>query len=136
MNAGIQRFFASLGSDGCFAICIAEGGKPGRPARDMVELAIQGQQFRYLRSDMLVLKQAAFMGLCAGGQWTHTVELASYQPNIDEICIEKWAYTDADGDKHEHFALRLDDGTLWDPLGNSETLKQGRCIEKRIFRRL
>ena len=136
MQAGIQRLFSTIGDYGCFALCIVEAGQPGCPPRTAIDMIIRGQLLKYLDAEISVLKQELFMELCAGGQWNYEKKPAFYVPAKDETCIEQWAYTNPKSGYHEHFALRRPDGTLFDTLGNSETLKQGKCISKRIFRRL
>jgi len=136
MTAGIQRLFAAIGESGCFALCIVEAGQPGCPPHTAVDMVIRGQVLKYLDADMTVRKQELFMEMCAGGEWNYRPEKATYIPLPSEISIEKWAYTHPKSGYHEHFAWRRQDGTLWDSLGNSETLKQGKCIDKRIFRRI
>jgi len=129
MIAGIQALFKTMGEEGCFALCIIEGAKPGRPARDAVELVIQGQQLKFLGAEMLVWKHAQFMDLCAGGSWAYRKEGPEYYPQPGDVVIEEWLW------KYVHFMLRLG-ADLWDPLGNSQTRKNGKCISKRVFRRL
>jgi hypothetical protein len=134
MKSGVQRRYKAIGDEGCFALCIIQGGNKNCTDWEAYIIIQDAIAKGFLRDDCLVLKQGQFMGMVAGGAWTHTVETASYRPRLGEICIERWAYTDKDGEVHKHFGLRTDEG-LWDPLGNSETFEHGECIEKRIFRK-
>ena len=139
MKAGIQRDYAQdVRDSGCFALCIIEAAQRGRPDRDAPILIGKAIDLGFLALDMMVqFPQGNMMGLCREGAWEHFVVGPDYQPQDDEIAIERWKYTDIAGVEHRHFMLPASGGfPFWDPLGDSQTHKLGKCYEKRIFRRV
>lgn len=129
MKAGVQKLLASIGSDGCYALCIVELGQRGRPDREAVDIIEQGIQLGYLREDMYVIDAASLMTLSRGGHWSCTHEAAEYKPMPGDLVIERWERTTPQGKTYSHFVLYD-----WDPLGDSETRKHGKCVSKRVFR--
>lgn len=144
MKAGIQRQLAELGalatligSDGCYALAIAQAGWPLRDDTEVLSFCKQARALGFINASGSVTDAEALMALAAGGQWSCEMAEAGAKAPAGSIVIEKWAYTNAmTGKYYEHFGWRQPDGTLWDPLGDSETFKQGRCIGKRFFKRL
>ena len=135
MKPRLQSWFAKAGATSCFALNIIEAGRPGCSDETAVYFLNQGQAAGLLSDNFLVLNNAKMMGLVAGGTWKCRTEDAGYTAKTGELSIEHWAYTHEVSGYHEHFAFRRADGTLFDSLGNSQTLKRGKCIDKRIFTR-
>lgn len=136
MKLGIQAWFTAAGLTSCFALNVIEAGRPGCSDETAVYFLNEGQRKGVLRSDFLLLDNAKMMELVAGGRWTCRTESDDYAPKAGELSIEHWAYTHEVSGYHEHFAFRRADGTLFDTLGGSQTLKRGKCIDKRIFTRV
>lgn len=136
MKTGLQSWFSKAGATSCFALNIIEAGRPGCSDETAVYFLNEAQRLKILRDDFLVLDNAKMIGLVAGGVWECRTEGADYAVKPGELSIEHWAYTHETSGYHEHFAYRRADGTLFDSLGGSQTLKRGKCIDKRIFTRI
>ncbi|DBA35011.1 TPA_asm: hypothetical protein vir526_00046 [Caudoviricetes sp. vir526] len=133
MRPAVQKWFATIGSEGCFALSIIEGGRQGCSECDAVKLLDEGQRRGFLDPEFLVLKHAEFMSLVAGGEWTYQKlstpeEIASYKPQPGDVTVEEWVW------KYQHFMLRRN-GQLIDTLGDSQTRLRGKMASIRLFRR-
>ena len=135
MKPGIQAWFAKAGDTSCLSLNIIEAGRPGCSDETAVYFMNQAQTAGLLADNFIVRNNAKMMELVAGGKWSCRIESEDYIPKLGEISIEHWAYTHEVSGYHEHFGLRRADGTLFDTLGSSQTLKRGKCVDKRIFTR-
>jgi len=129
MKPAFQSWLAKAGAESCFALSIIEGGRPGCSDETAVYFLNQGQALGYLDDEFLVWKHSRMMELVAGGKWEYEKCGPDYEPKPGEVCVEEWLW------KYQHFMLRRD-GQLIDTLGNSQTRQKGKCVYKRIFRRL
>ncbi len=134
-----QRLMLWLGEGGCYFQCIV------RICEERLNVYVDSVAAFYdcLRRDLvqddgLVLAPERVAQLLSGDDWQYHKEGPDYQPREDERSIERWErptpkviYT--------HFVYRPLVGPLYDPLGESETLKPekgGRLISNRILRLL
>jgi len=139
MKAGIQRIFEHIGESGCFALCIIEAPQRGRPEQDAVNIILKARTLGVLEEDMTVVdsiidgvRYSNLMTMASGGaRWTQAIKGPDYIAQAGELIVEHWKYIDKEGQEHTHFMLHD-----WDPLGDSQTAKFGRCYEKRVFRRV
>jgi hypothetical protein len=129
MKKAVQSWFSEVGENACFALSIIEGGRPGCSDETAVYFLNEGQRLGYLDAEFLVYHHVEFMALVAGGTWEYEKCPADYEPKNAEVCVEEWLW------KYQHFMLRRD-GVLIDTLGESQTRLRGKCVFKRIFRRL
>ncbi len=99
--------------------------------------------FRALRVGLvqengLVLAPERIAQLLTGDDWFYHKEGKEYQPRPDERSIERWERPTPKV-IYSHFVYRPRVGELYDPLGDSETLRPGNggyLVSKRILRLL
>lgn len=58
-------------------------------------------------------------------------ESATYKLKKNELCIQKY-YNEKTG--HSHFVVGVGNVVCYDPISNSRTVKEGKCIESRIIK--
>ncbi|MBE3088021.1 MAG: DUF261 family protein [Chloroflexi bacterium] len=146
MIAAVQCIAASIGKWGCYFLCIlrlAEKalGKFLDPFRFYI-LAVQG---RYMRWNCYLDDPGGFFSTLAGGHWRvlkagdgkdsagndYDLPLA-YVPAEGELEIDRFEVA---GESEGHFVVGDGATVDWDPYGESRTVREGRLVSKRIFRR-
>jgi hypothetical protein len=143
MRPGIQTLLAEAGEAGCYALDIIEIAErelmeTGEKINlaDALYLGIDRGFIYYNEKDIndndnfFVKDPAAFLGAVAGGQWEVKKAEADYIPAKGEYVVDRWERVKT-GETAGHF--RLPD---WDSLSGSMTVKYGRIVSKRVFRRI
>jgi hypothetical protein len=139
MRKGIQTFMAEAGEAACYAldiIVIAEQitGRYIDPT-DALYRGIDLGHIYYNEKDpddnnnFFVEDPAGFLSLLSWGRWTVEKAAADYQPREGEYVVERWERART-GAVTGHF--RLPD---WDSLADSKTVRYGKIVSKRVFRR-
>lgn len=138
MKQGIQTFFGEIGEAACYAldiiqIAIEETGKQLNPV-EMIELGIHIGMIHYTtpedNDNFFVKDPALFLTTISGIEWTATKESADYIEKPGERVVERWERK-VTGSTIGHFRL-----PEWDSLVDSNTVKYGILVSKRIFRRV
>jgi hypothetical protein len=139
MRPGIQTFLDAAGDAACYAldiIQIAERELGGEI--DPVAALEDGIEHGYIRYDWdnpgaddawFVDAPHRFLALLTGDEWTVSKEAADYRPRPGEHVVERWERQKT-GTTTSHF--RLPD---WDSLRDSQTVKYGRLVSTRVFRK-
>ena len=143
MREGVQTLLAELGEGACLALCICELGKPGLTEAEALSLILEGIRRRYIEYDennrnnpdnCYVADRDGLMNLVTGEQgWRSTREKPGYTIKPGEKVIEAWEWLERLKGKciaHQHFRL-----ATWDPIKNSQTVKNGALQSLRVFRR-
>ena len=144
MIPSIQRILLSLGESGCYFLSmlwLSEMAK-GRQWNVVAEFADM-KALGYVGEDGYVLDASAAFTLLMHERWecvkagdTHPL-LLNYQLKKEEREVLRYEYTDTAGKTHAHFVAGDGrGGVAFDPMGTSESVKQGRVVSRRIFRRL
>jgi hypothetical protein len=141
MRPGIQTLLAEAGEAGCYALDIIEiaerelnNGKIN--LADALYLGIDRGFIYYNAKDtddndnFFVKDPAAFMGALAGGVFEVKKAEADYIPAKGEYVVDRWERVKT-GETTGHF--RLPD---WDSLIGSMTVRFGKIVSKRVFRRI
>ena len=133
MQNNIQSFYLSLGEESCFFLQILNiAEKELGYNLDPVTAALicKSKGYIYLnlndfkdKKNFLVYGHKEILNLITGKEWEYTKEAATYKPKKNEYVINEYAngsYTHFDSDFHS--------------LQNSQTIKNGKIVSKRIFR--
>ena len=75
------------------------------------------------------------LGVMTGVRWSLEHGTYDYKPRHGEIVIVRFEWKTINK-TWSHFVLHLEDGTIYDPLGNSRTVLYGKAVSTRIFRRV
>lgn len=127
MTNNIQKKLKTIGSEGCYFLCILQAcNVPDERIISIYDYCVKNKWMLedcYIENpDAIVkflLKKAVF---CYKSDKVETDAL---------FCIARY-YNDRT--KYSHFVLVTDDG-IWDPLGTSVTVTEGHIADYRIFRR-
>ena len=140
MKSGIQTLLGEAGEAACYALDIIEIAERERRQRlDPIEALCQGIERGYIHynekdpndnDNFFVENPPALLALLAGGKWTVEKTGPNYIPAHGEYVVDRWERVRT-GAVIGHF--RLPD---WDSLHNSQTVKYGKIVSKRVFRRV
>jgi len=139
VNKGIQTFLDEAGDAACYALDIIKIAELYLNSEmEPVEWLLKGidKHFIYYNHDdpndnqnFFVNDPAGFLTMMTDSPWSVQKTDANYIPQKDEYVVERWERVRT-GTTIGHF--RLPD---WDSLFNSQTVKYGKIVSKRIFRR-
>lgn len=139
MRKGIQDFLYEMWEAACYAIDIVKIASLFRKAElDLVasvEAAIEAGyiHFDYDNPDdqdnFFVLEADKMLSALTGVSWTMTKEGPDYVLQPGEWCAERWEYAKVN---HTYGHFRLPD---WDSLRDSNCVRLGKLVSKRVFRR-
>jgi hypothetical protein len=140
MKAGIQTLLGEAGEAACYALDILEIAERERGQNlDVMEALYRGIERGYIyynekdpndNDNFFVEDPAAFLALFAGGRWTVEKAGPGYVPAKGEHVVDRWERVKT-GAVIGHF--RLPD---WDSLYDSMTVRYGKIVSKRVFRRV
>jgi hypothetical protein len=140
MKSGIQTLLGEAGEAACYALDILEIAERERGQKlDIIDALCRGIERGYIHynendlndnDNFFVEDPAAFLSMFAGGRWTVEKTGADYIPLRGEYAVDRWERVKT-GTVIGHF--RLPD---WDSLHNSMTVRYGKIVSKRIFRRM
>ena len=137
MSPGIQRWLKAAGDSACYALAIIESGhdsiQPGAAVDILMSACARG--FVYYRPgdprSFFVDDPASLMGMAAGGLWTVRKEYnLKYQPKPGEKVIKYYEWDKGNGAIQGHFVT-----DIFDPWGDSQTVKNGKLKSLRVFAR-
>jgi hypothetical protein len=146
MIAAVQRVAAFIGKWGCYFLCILRlAEKILGKLLDPFHFYILAMQGRYMRANCFLDDPAGFLGTLLGGRWRvlkagdgldsagnkYDLPLA-YKPAEGELEIDRY---EVKGETEGHFVVGDGVTAEWDPYGESQTVKNGILISKRIFRK-
>jgi hypothetical protein len=140
MKSGIQTLLGEAGEAACYALDILEIAERERGQNlDVMEALCRGIERGYIyynekdpndNDNFFVENPAAFLALFAGGRWTVEKAGPNYVPAKGEHVVDRWERVKT-GAVIGHF--RLPD---WDSLYDSMTVRYGKIVSKRVFRRI
>jgi hypothetical protein len=139
MKAGIQTLLGEAGEAACYALDILEiAGRVGVHF-DPLDALYRGIERGYIyynekdpndNDNFFVEDPAALLSMLAGGRWTVEKAGPDYVPAQREYVVDRWERVKT-GTVIGHF--RLPD---WDSLHDSQTVRHGKIVSKRVFRRV
>lgn len=140
MKQGIQTLLIEAGEAACYALDIIEIAERERKQKiDTLEALYFGIERGYIHynkdnpndnDNFFVENPPAFLSMLAGGMWTVEKTGPNYLPNPGEYVVDRWERVKT-GTVIGHF--RLPD---WDSLHDSMTVRYGKIVSKRVFRRV
>jgi hypothetical protein len=141
MKQGIQTFLSEAGEAACYALDILKiaeresfNGNPD--VVNSLSIGIKQGYIYYNEKDpndsdnFFVKDPAALLAMFAGGRWTVEKVGPDYVPARGEYVVDRWERVKT-GAVIGHF--RLPD---WDSLQDSQTVRYGKIVSKRVFRRV
>lgn len=122
----IQEKMEKLFSGACYAYCISwMSGKSD--IKDLTKDFLEGWSRGYIEDDGFVAKPHLFYNYCFGRELARDVKILPYKPQpFYQIVCWKWK------DK-THFVVMRDDKVVFDPSGDSNTVKYGKIDSIREF---
>jgi hypothetical protein len=144
MKQGIQTLMTEAGEAACYALCIIEiANRLNKQEMPVMETLIKAIDSKYIyynwknasdNDNFTVLKPAEWLSQLAGGNWSvkklPAIPNAEYYPYPGEYVIDRWE-RQVTGKTIGHF--RLPD---WDSLADSQTVKYGKIVSKRVFKKM
>jgi hypothetical protein len=140
MRAGIQTLLSEAGEAACYALDILEIAERERGQRlDLIEALYEGidRGFIYYNEkdpndndNFFVENPAMLLAIFTGHRWTVEKVGPDYVPAPGEYAVDRWERVRT-GAVIGHF--RLPD---WDSLQDSMTVRYGKIVSKRVFRRI
>jgi hypothetical protein len=143
MIEAVQKVCSLIGKWGCYFLCILhEAEKILCQQLDPFHFYLLAVRGAVMMDTCFVTNAGDFMGMLVGGRWRalkagdgldsagrpYDLPLA-YQQKPGEVVIDRWEIA---GETDGHFVGS--DG--WDPYGNSQTVRNGRIVSKRVFRKI
>jgi hypothetical protein len=140
MKSGIQTLLGEAGEAACYALDILEIAERERGQKlDPIDALYQGIGRGYIyynekdpndNDNFFVKDPAALLAMFADGRWTVEKAGPDYLPVRGEYVVDRWERVKT-GAVIGHF--RLPD---WDSLHDSMTVRYGKIVSKRVFRRM
>lgn len=122
----IQSKMRELFGHSCYGYCIAYlSGKTG--IKDLTKAVLEGWYKGYIDDDGYVSKPQLFYNYCFGKDLVKDVEKPVYKPEPFNqiVCFEYNGGT--------HFVVMRDDKVVFDPYGDSNSVKYGKATTVRKF---
>lgn len=140
-----QEIARRIGESGCYALCLMHvgetaTGKTVDPIR-IVAAAMKTPSTEMpgkmiLTGDLFVNSPKNLISFSVGGKWDVRHETADYRAKPDEREIMRFERVDG-AKTYSHFVVGDGLGrVLWNPLGESRTVREGKLISKRIIRKV
>lgn len=129
------------GEAACYALCIIEiAERVSRKSIDPIDAFYKAFDKKYIRyneknpndnDNFFIDNAAGFLSMLTGGKWMmEKVENPKYIAKTGEYVVDRWERKTT-GNTIAHF--RLAD---WDPVIGSVTVKNGKIVSKRVFRKI
>jgi hypothetical protein len=134
MITAVQVAHYIIGKWGCYLLCLEDIAKEVGCHGNVVDTFLKLNLLGIIRDDCYLNDPAAVLSQLTGMGWSVRKEGADYQKTSDEFEVQRWEWEE---DKvtgkvfNSHF-VRLG----FDPYGESFTVKNGKMVSKRIFRRI
>lgn len=125
----VQSVCKALGASGCYFLSLLHLVDADLNALTLYDLSVRK---KYLDYDCFVENPAGILNLATGYKWTVRYENADYKtlPTEREILRFERKTTTV---TYAHFVVGDGLGNVvYDPLGDSETVKSGKLVSKRI----
>lgn len=128
-----QRIMKNLGEYGCYFLSLVHMAEKITGKRiDAVEVFVRVLEKKWVDEEATLLDPASVLGYMTGLNFTVRKDSEQYLPRQNEYEILQFV-----NGSYTHFVLGDGKGYVsYDPLGNSRTVAQGKCMSKRIFTRI
>jgi hypothetical protein len=132
-----QKWFHTIGENGCYVLSILHAAEriTGQYI-DAFAAFMLALSKGLVKDDCFVTDPAGLLGYLTGETWSVTKELPGYMCKGGEVEILRYEWQEV-GELHGHFVGGNGQGEIeYDPYGESLTVKNGKLVSKRIFRRI
>jgi hypothetical protein len=131
-----QAIMKIIGESGCYFLSLVRAAEIITQSRiDAVNVYNLAVMRGYMKQDCFVLRPDMIMAVMTNQMWSIHKEGADYKTTHGEIVIHRYEWSTPRG-LLAHFILALEDGTRYDPLGESQTVKNGKLVSMRVLRRI
>ena len=137
MNEPRQRVCQQIGTSGCYFLCIIHLAETmSRTRIDAVELYNVATSTGVMEADCFVNDPAKLLMMMVPGRWQVDRYGMAYSLKDGEYEITRYERKTTVGVLC-HFVVSGSDGNVvYDPLGGSQCVMQGKPVSKRIFRKM
>jgi len=137
MSEPRQAIMKAIGAEGCYLLSIVYIAEKILKERvDAVELYIAAEFSKVIQPDCFVNDPAKLMQMMVPGRWQMTKQPTTYNPGDNEYEITRYERSTPSG-LLTHFVVSSGNGhVVYDPLGESQCVKLGKPVSKRIFRKV
>jgi len=121
---------SEVGEEGCYLLCIVDIAEEVLKERiDAVVAYLDGIERGFVQENCLMTNAAGFLEMLTGVKWEKRYESATYVKKDGEFEVQKWQRKSGVGTV-DHFKREI-----YDPYGDSRTVREGYLESKRIFAR-
>lgn len=137
MNEPRQAYMKLMGEEGCYILSLVHLGERITHERiDAIAIFLEGMQQDLVQSNCLVVDAAGLLSMMTGVQWKKTYQTPDYRPKEGELEILRFERKTGAGTLR-HYVVGDGRGlVVYDPLGDSKTVRSGKLESKRIFSRV
>lgn len=132
-----QKDLERIGKEGCYFLSIIAAIEETLTIHmDIYQVYLDALAAKYIEENCFVNSPEKIVTIYLGGNWTVAKESADYKTQLNEIEILR--YERKEGmTTFAHFVLGDKMGNVYyDPYGASATVRLGKLVSKRIFRRI
>jgi hypothetical protein len=147
MTGPEQAILKRIGDEGCYLMSLkraADRFNSGDSTFDILDLYDRltktkirenDREVPIMERDCYLNRAEIALAIMTGVKWSLTHEPAAYKASQGEIVIARYEWS---GINHTtaHFVLDMEDGSIYDPLGWSNTVANGKRVSTRVFRRI
>lgn len=129
----IQSKMKELFGNSCYAYCLSKLFSKSDDVKTLTKYVLEGWWLNYIDDDGYVSKPLLFIMMLCGHQYRDIkkVEIKSLTELSEEPHIVEYKKTPTA--KESHFVIANKDGIIFDPSGNSVTVKTGQPFTYREF---
>ena len=126
-----QRIMTEIGKNGCYLLSIIHAAEVITHRRiDAVEVYLDAVEKKWSEIDCYLVHPDLILGSLTGRVYTIRHDKADYEGQTNEVVIRRYELSKT-GVTFSHFILYSP--TIYDPYGNSTTVKFGKCVSTRVF---
>jgi len=132
----IQKDFEKIAAEGCYFLSLVRAAEEIKSNYiDPYDIYLKAIALHYLGEDCYIIDPEALMQLMTGIKWIVSKSGPIFKPGEGDIEILRFERVETTK-TWAHFVLGDGKGTVkYDPYGDSQTVKYGTLVSKRIFRR-
>lgn len=124
----IQKTMQELFGNSCYAYCIAYMQSKSSDIKDLTKAVLEGWYKGYIGDDGYVYKPHLFANMCLGKErfYSDVIKKPYKEEPFDQIVCFEW-------NGKTHFVCMRSGKVVFDPSGNSNTVKNGKPTTVREF---
>ena len=132
-----QLIMERIGKDGCYFLSIVYLAETIKgKIIDAVQVYANAVHAGWMYPDCFISNPDQLLAYLTGGKWSVRKELATYRAQAGELIIQRWERREGMR-TWAHFVVGDDAGqVIYDPYGESLTVRLGGIVSLRVFRDL